>query len=99
MSLGISLSSPKTLCLTCQLTACGATVSSAGAPCSCASSSRLPPQRTRVTRAVVRDTEARLRAFDAACADVREAGNVDELITEPATELSVEVELAPPEEQ
>jgi valyl-tRNA synthetase len=55
--------------------------------------------RTRVTRAVVRDTEARLRAFDAACADVREAGNVDELITEPATELSVEVELAPPEEQ
>ena len=55
--------------------------------------------RTRVTRAVVRDTEARLRAFDAACADVREAGNVDGLITEPATELSVEVELAPPEEQ
>ena len=49
--------------------------------------------------AVMDDTEARLRAFDAACADVREAGNVDQLITEPATELSVEVELAPPEEQ
>jgi valyl-tRNA synthetase len=55
--------------------------------------------RTRVTRAVVRDTEARLRALDAALADVKDAGNVAELITEAATELSVEVELEPPEEQ
>jgi hypothetical protein len=52
-----------------------------------------------VTRAVVRDTEARLRALDAALADVKDAGNVAELITEAATELSVEVELEPPEEQ
>jgi valyl-tRNA synthetase len=55
--------------------------------------------RTRVMRAVVRDTEARLRALDAALADVKDAGNVAELITEAATELSVEVELEPPEEQ
>jgi valyl-tRNA synthetase len=55
--------------------------------------------RTSVTRAVVRDTEDRLRALHAALADVKEAGHVVELVTEPAAELSVDVELEAAEEQ
>jgi valyl-tRNA synthetase len=55
--------------------------------------------RTEVTRAVVRDTAERLRALDAAVADVREAGNVVELLTEEAGELAVDVELAPPDDE
>jgi hypothetical protein len=55
--------------------------------------------RTRVTRAVVRDTDERLRALEAVLADVREAGNVAELVTESAGELSVDVELESSDEQ
>jgi len=54
--------------------------------------------RTQVTRAVVRDTAERLRALGAARADVCEAGNVRELVTEEADELTVDVELAPPDD-
>jgi valyl-tRNA synthetase len=50
--------------------------------------------RTEVTRAVVRDTEARLAALALAAADVREAGRIAELVTGPGTDLAVEVELA-----
>lgn len=49
--------------------------------------------RTRVTRAVVRDTGERLRALESALPDVREAGNVAELAIEDAAEPSVDVEL------
>jgi hypothetical protein len=54
--------------------------------------------KTRVVRAVVRDEDPRLRALDAAIADVTEAGNIAELVTEPAAALAVEVELVPPDE-
>jgi valyl-tRNA synthetase len=49
---------------------------------------------TPVERAVVRDTEARLRALEAARRDVEEAGKVKVLETEVADSLSVKVELA-----
>jgi hypothetical protein len=49
-----------------------------------------------VTRALVRDDDARLRAFEQAREDVREAGKIEALDTEPADSSSVTVELAPP---
>jgi valyl-tRNA synthetase len=52
---------------------------------------------TPVTRAEVRDTEARLAALAEVAADVREAGKVAQLDTAVAGEFSVAVELAPPE--
>jgi valyl-tRNA synthetase len=52
---------------------------------------------TPVTRADVRDTEARLAALDAARSDVVEAGKIAQLETAAAGELAVAVELAPPE--
>jgi valyl-tRNA synthetase len=52
---------------------------------------------TPVTRAVVRDTEERLRALEASRSDVCEAGKISQLDTEVAEELSVDVELAPPD--
>jgi valyl-tRNA synthetase len=57
--------------------------------------------RTPVTRVVVRDTDSRLAALAQAVDDVCEAGNVASgaLVTEAGEELTVEVELAPPEEQ
>ena len=53
---------------------------------------------TPVTRAVVRDTPERLAALALDEADLREAGKIELLDTQPASELSVEVELAPPAE-
>jgi valyl-tRNA synthetase len=51
---------------------------------------------TPVDRVVVRDTEQRLAALDAARADVREAGKiVGDIETEIGPELLVKVELAP----
>lgn len=55
--------------------------------------------RTDVERAVVRDTPERLAALALAVEDVKEAGRIAELVTEEADALSVEVTLAPPEEQ
>ncbi len=55
--------------------------------------------RTDVLSAVVRDTPERLAALALAETDVREAGRIQELITEPATEFELTVELAPPEEK
>ncbi len=55
--------------------------------------------RTDVTRAVVRDTPERLAALVLAEDDIREAGRIQELVTEKADELEVIVELAPPEEK
>jgi valyl-tRNA synthetase len=52
---------------------------------------------TPVERAVVRDTEERLRALEAARRDIEEAGKVKVLETEVADSLSVKVELADPE--
>src|SRR5438270_844437 len=52
--------------------------------------------RADVTKVTVRDTSERLAALRAAEADVKEAGHIAELVTEEATELSVEVELATP---
>ena len=52
---------------------------------------------TPVVRVVVHDTAERLAAIARAEADLREAGKIAELSTEIATELRVEVELAPPD--
>jgi valyl-tRNA synthetase len=52
---------------------------------------------TPVQRVVVRDTEERLRALEAARRDLEEAGKVKVLETELADSLSVKVELADPE--
>ena len=52
---------------------------------------------TPVVRAVVRDTPERLAALAKAESDVREAGKIELLETEEAAELSVTVELEPPE--
>ncbi len=51
-----------------------------------------------VARVVVRDADARLRALEAARADVREAGKITgDLLTEVGSELLVKVELEPSE--
>jgi valyl-tRNA synthetase len=54
--------------------------------------------RAEVARAVVRDTPARLAALAGAAGDVRDAGRIAELVTEPLTgegdSFSVDVELA-----
>jgi valyl-tRNA synthetase len=52
---------------------------------------------TSVARVVVRDTEERLRALEAARRDIEEAGKVQLLETEVADTFSVKVELADPE--
>jgi valyl-tRNA synthetase len=52
--------------------------------------------RTDVEKAVVRDTAERLASLQAAIDDVKEAGRVVVLETEPADALSVDVVLAPP---
>jgi valyl-tRNA synthetase len=65
-----------------------------------AKSSAKRSMRTDVTRAVVRAPAARLRALEAGLADVRDAGrlvNAPELVE--ADELSVEAELAPPDDE
>jgi valyl-tRNA synthetase len=51
--------------------------------------------RADVAKVTVRDTSERLAALRAVEADVKEAGHIAELVTEEASELSVEVELAP----
>ncbi len=51
---------------------------------------------TPVDRVVVRDTEERLAALEAARGDVMEAGKITTLETEVGPELLVKVELAPP---
>ena len=51
--------------------------------------------RVPVTRLVVRDTAARLAKLAVSLDDVREAGNVGEVVTEEAAEPSTGVELAP----
>ena len=53
--------------------------------------------RTDVVRVTVRDTEARLASLALGADDVRAAGRIASLETEPSDELGVEVELAPPE--
>jgi len=50
--------------------------------------------RADVARVVVRDTPERLAALDAAGDDVKEAGRITELSTEPSDTFSVEVTLA-----
>ncbi|MGZ8765662.1 MAG: valine--tRNA ligase [Acidimicrobiia bacterium] len=55
--------------------------------------------RTDVIRATVRDTPERLAALALADDDVREAGRIEELVTEEAAALEIAVELAPPEEK
>jgi valyl-tRNA synthetase len=53
------------------------------------------PMRAPVTRAVVRDTPARLAALELGAGDLRQAGAVEALELVPGEELEVEVELAP----
>jgi valyl-tRNA synthetase len=50
---------------------------------------------TTASRVVVRDTPERLAALALAERDLRLAGRIDDLVTEAAAELSVDVELAP----
>ncbi|MEZ5290528.1 MAG: valine--tRNA ligase [Vicinamibacterales bacterium] len=51
--------------------------------------------KTAMSRAVVRDTEARLAALGLVAADVRAAGNVRDLAFEPADTLSVDATFEP----
>ncbi|MGE0815445.1 MAG: valine--tRNA ligase [Vicinamibacterales bacterium] len=51
--------------------------------------------KTAMSRAVVRDTEARLAALGLVAADVRAAGNVRDLVLEPAEALSVDATFEP----
>jgi valyl-tRNA synthetase len=55
--------------------------------------------RIPVERATVRDTDERLAKLELAAADLREAGNIEALETDPAGEPSVEVVLGQPAEQ
>jgi valyl-tRNA synthetase len=55
--------------------------------------------RIPVERASVRDTDERLAKLELAAADLREAGNIEALETDPAEEPSVEVVLGQPAEQ
>jgi valyl-tRNA synthetase len=50
--------------------------------------------RAEVARVVVRDTPARLAALATAADDLRDAGRVAALVTEPAEAFSVQVDLA-----
>jgi valyl-tRNA synthetase len=52
--------------------------------------------KTRATEVVVTGTMDQLQALDLTGDDVREAGNIDELRTEPAEDLAVRTTLAPP---
>jgi valyl-tRNA synthetase len=52
------------------------------------------PMRAPVARVLVRDTPERLEALALGAEDLRQAGAIERLETEPAEELSVEVELA-----
>jgi valyl-tRNA synthetase len=52
------------------------------------------PMRAPVTRVLVRDTPERLQALALGGDDLRQAGSIEHLQTEPADEPSVEVELA-----
>jgi valyl-tRNA synthetase len=51
--------------------------------------------RTDVERVVVRESEGHLEALAAAADDVREAGRIAELVSEPASEPSIDVTLVP----
>ena len=53
---------------------------------------------TPVKQVVVHDSDVRLAALARAEADLREAGKIAALATEPGTELRVEVELSPPDD-
>jgi valyl-tRNA synthetase len=55
--------------------------------------------KTEATEVVVHDTTERLDALRLAEADVREAGNIGDLRLQVADDFSVDVELAPPDEQ
>ncbi|HXD55605.1 MAG TPA: valine--tRNA ligase [Solirubrobacteraceae bacterium] len=52
------------------------------------------PMRAAVARLIVRDTEERLAALELGAGDLRQAGAVEVLQTEPGEELAVEVEFA-----
>ena len=54
------------------------------------------PLRTPVVRAVVTDTADRLAVLNAVAGDVRAAGRIRELVTEPGSAFGVESELEPP---